>query len=41
MTEIKYVNNAMPYYYFQVEDPDGNVIEITGEYIPGEGAFNG
>lgn len=32
VTEIKYVNNVRPYYYFQVEDPDGNVIEITGEY---------
>ncbi|BBF41767.1 hypothetical protein lbkm_0447 [Lachnospiraceae bacterium KM106-2] len=32
VTEIKYVNNVMPYYYFQVEDPDGNVIEITGNY---------
>lgn len=29
----------MPYYYFQVEDPDGNVIEITGEYMPKEGEF--
>ena len=25
---------------FLVEDPDGNVIEITGEYIPKEGEFN-
>lgn len=32
VTEIKYVNNVHPYYYFQVEDPDGNVIEITGNY---------
>lgn len=36
VTEIKYVNNVMPYYYFQVEDPDGNLIEITGEYSPKE-----
>ncbi|QAA32269.1 VOC family protein [Clostridium manihotivorum] len=34
VTEIKYVNNIMPYYYFQVEDPDGNAIEITGKYVP-------
>lgn len=34
VTEIKYVNNVMPYYYFQVEDPDGNLIEITGAYLP-------
>lgn len=32
VTEIKYINNVHPYYYFQVEDPDGNVIEITGNY---------
>lgn len=37
VTEIKYVNNVMPYYYFQVADPDDNVIEITGEYIPNNG----
>lgn len=36
VTKIKYVNNVMPYYYFQVEDPDGNLIEITGEYSPKE-----
>ena len=40
VTNVKYVNNVIPYYYFQVEDPDGNVIEITGEYIPKEGEFN-
>lgn len=34
VTEIKYVNNVMPYYYFQVADPDDNVIEITGQYTP-------
>lgn len=33
VTEIKYVNNVMPYYYFQVADPDDNLIEITGQYI--------
>lgn len=32
VTEIKYINNVMPYYYFQISDPDDNVIEITGEY---------
>lgn len=37
VTGIKYVNNVMPYYYFQVADPDDNVIEITGEYIPNNG----
>jgi lactoylglutathione lyase len=34
VTEIKYVNNVRPYYYFQVADPDGNNIEITGHYMP-------
>ncbi|WMJ21941.1 VOC family protein [Paludicola sp. MB14-C6] len=32
VTPIKYVNNVMPYYYFQLDDPDGNTIEITGPY---------
>ncbi|MVX65679.1 glyoxalase/bleomycin resistance/dioxygenase family protein [Clostridium chromiireducens] len=40
VTKIKYVNNVMPYYYFQVEDPDGNAIEITGEYMEKEDEFN-
>lgn len=40
VTKIKYVNNVMPYYYFQVADPDGNIIEITGRYMPKEGEFN-
>ncbi|MFW2491944.1 VOC family protein [Clostridium chromiireducens] len=40
VTKIKYINNVMPYYYFQVEDPDGNAIEITGEYIEKEDEFN-
>ena len=34
LTAIKYVNNVMPYYYFQLDDPDGNIIEITGGYSP-------
>ena len=40
VTKIKYVNNVMPYYYFQVADPDGNAIEITGKYVPRDGEFN-
>lgn len=32
LTSIKYVCNVMPYYYFQLADPDGNVIEVTGAY---------
>lgn len=39
VTKVKYVNNVMPYYYFQVADPDGNVIEITGKYKPEEDEF--
>ena len=31
VTEIMYVNIVVPYYFFMVEDPDGNLIEITGE----------
>lgn len=32
MTEIMYMNVAMPYYLFIIFDPDGNEIEITGNY---------
>jgi len=39
LTGIKYVNNVSPYYYFQLGDPDGNVIEITGSYVPNESEF--
>ncbi|MFR3728033.1 VOC family protein [Lacrimispora sp.] len=38
-TKIKYVCNIEPYYYFQFTDPDGNVIEVTGNYIPYAGEF--
>ncbi|WP_167954809.1 VOC family protein [Anaerosporobacter faecicola] len=37
ITPVKYVCNASPYYYFQLTDPDGNVIEVTGDYEPEEG----
>ena len=39
ITKIKYVCNVYPYYYFQMTDPDGNVIEVTGNYVPEEGEF--
>ncbi|WP_258712448.1 hypothetical protein [Clostridium gelidum] len=39
MTKVKYVNNVMPYYYFQVAHPDGNAVEITGQYIPEESEY--
>lgn len=32
ISKIMYVNIASPYYHFLVEDPDGNLIEITGNY---------
>lgn len=32
MTEIMYLNISSPYYHFLLEDPDGNIIEITGQY---------
>lgn len=32
VSEIMYVNVHIPYYYFNVIDPDGNVLEITGKY---------
>ena len=37
LTKIKYICNVSPYYYFQLTDPDGNIIEVTGEYVPEEG----
>ncbi len=39
LTKIKYVCNVAPYYYFQLADPDGNVIEVTGAYTPHKGEF--
>ncbi len=32
MTKIFFINVIMPYYCFMIKDPDGNSIEITGEY---------
>ncbi len=32
VSELMYVNVFMPYWYFNITDPDGNVIEITGSY---------
>lgn len=39
LTKIKYVCNVSPYYYFQLDDPDGNIIEVTGNYSPQAGEF--
>lgn len=32
MTEIRFINVFLPYWYFTFMDPDGNPIEITGGY---------
>lgn len=32
VSEIMYVNVHIPYYYFNVCDPDGNILEIFGNY---------
>lgn len=32
VSEIMYVNVRSPYYYFNVTDPDDNLLEITGNY---------
>lgn len=32
ITKIMYLNISSPYYHFVLEDPDGNTIEITGQY---------
>lgn len=37
LTGIKYICNVSPYYYFQMTDPDDNVIEVTGAYTPKDG----
>jgi lactoylglutathione lyase len=34
VSEIKYVNVAAPYWYFNLTDPDENCIEIAGGYNP-------
>lgn len=33
MSELMFVNVTHPYWYFTIQDPDGNVCEITGEYL--------
>jgi lactoylglutathione lyase len=34
ISDIMYVNIVMPYYYFNLYDPDENCLEITGAYSP-------
>lgn len=33
LSSIMYLNVSSPYYFFIIEDPDGNKLEITGDYI--------
>ena len=39
LTPIKYACNVSLYYYFQLIDPDDNVIEVIGAYTPEDGEF--
>lgn len=32
VSKMMYVNVHMPYWYFNIIDPDGNTLEITGKY---------
>jgi lactoylglutathione lyase len=32
VSEIMFVNVSVPYYFFNLYDPDGNCLEITGRY---------
>lgn len=32
VSDLMFVNVHMPYWYFNIIDPNGNVIEITGKY---------
>ena len=32
VSPLMYVNVFMPYWYFNITDPDGNTLEITGKY---------
>ena len=31
VSEIMYVNIVEPYYYFNISDPDGNILEVCGD----------
>ena len=37
LSRVKYICYVSPYYYFQMYDPDDNLIEISGKYTPEEG----
>jgi len=40
LSKIQYFCYVAPYYFFTLSDPDGNVIEVTGKYIPSENEFD-
>jgi len=40
LSPIKYVFNVAPYYFFCLTDPDDNIIEVAGNYVPAEGEFD-
>jgi lactoylglutathione lyase len=40
LSKIKYFHYLSPYYYFDLTDPDDNIIEVTGGYTPAEGEFD-
>ena len=40
LSDINYFKYVTPYYYFQLTDPDGNIIEVTGSYTPEDGEFD-
>ena len=39
LSKIRYLCNVNPYYFFDLTDPDGNIIEVAGNYEPEEGEF--
>lgn len=36
VSPIMFVDIHMPYYYFNVIDPDGNTLEVTGQFNPND-----
>ena len=36
LSPLYYVSISMPYWYFNITDPEGNVLEITGPYASGK-----
>ena len=40
LSKIRYICNVSPYYFFDLIDPDGNIIEVTGNYTPVKNEFD-